>query len=340
MARLASTNPDTIDFSENPAHWLGAVTENIALDTDWAKKNRTNVASRRRTSVPLSSVSTPAPAPAPAPEKLKLSAAEKKIPRANGQEYHVRSWGDHDDVAVLRRAREQGLPALLYGEPGTGKTALVEAAFDGSVHTVLGHGDIEVADFIGSYVQHPGGEFVWVDGPLPSAMEAGEPLLIDEIGLIDPKVLSIVYSVMDGRNELDIVQNPERGTVKAQPGFYVVAATNPNAPGVRLSEALLSRFSLQVEVTTDWRLATKLVGTTIPSTVLTAIQSLSKKRQENTISWTPQMREILALKDVTEQFGLEFALQNLLASAPEHDRPTIADVISRALGGEVKRAKI
>ncbi len=63
---------------------------------------------------------------------------------------------------------------------------------------------------------------------------------------------------MDGRKSITIPMNPDRGTIKVHENFYVVSATNPNAPGVRLSEAMLSRFQLQVELTTDYALAKKL----------------------------------------------------------------------------------
>lgn len=268
--------------------------------------------------------------------------------RPNGQEYHARLWGEHGDVAALRKAREvtskafdsgEGSPmfVLAYGAPGCGKTALVEAAFGEDLVTLMGTGDTEVGDLIGGYVQTPSGGFEWVDGGLVDAAENGKVYFIDEIGLIDPKVLSLVYGLMDGRRELVITANPERGVVKAHPEFYVVAATNPNAPGVRLSEALLSRFTLQVEMTTDWNLARKLG---VSTTMVTCAQNLAKKQASQEVSWAPQMRELLAFRDISEQFGTQFAIGNLLAAAPEIDRPVVADVLSRAFGSECKPAKI
>jgi hypothetical protein len=266
---------------------------------------------------------------------------EDRFVRPNGDLYFSRPWGEHDDVSVLRTARNNQMYCLLYGEPGCGKTALIEAAFAGSdqggLYTVLGSGDTEVADLVGGYVQTPGGSFVWEDGPLVKAAESGSTLLIDEIGLIDTKVLAVVYGLMDGRREYTVTANPERGTVKAQPGFYVVAATNPNAPGVRLSEALLSRFSLQVEMTTDWSLARKLG---VPTQMVTVGQNLSKKRASNEVSWAPQMRELLAFRDIEKVFGTKFAVANILAAAPELDRPVVADVFARVLGEPCLPAKI
>ena len=268
---------------------------------------------------------------------MSLLEGEKSYPRPNGDLYYTRKWGEHDDVIVLQKARERQHFAMLYGAPGCGKTALVEAAFGEELFTVLGSGDTEVSDLVGGYVQTPTGGWTWQDGALIKAAETGSPLLIDEVGLIDPKVMSIVYGLMDGRREYNVTSNPDRGTVKAKDGFYVIAATNPNAPGVRLSEALLSRFVLQVEMTTDWSLARKLG---VPTGMVTAAQNLAKKQSSSEVSWAPQFRELLAFRDLEKDFGMRFAIQNLLAGAPEIDRPIVADVFSRAFGEAVLPARI
>lgn len=292
-----------------------------------------------------------------APRRSKIAASainvegmegEEAYLRPNGENYYSRKWGVHSDVLTLRKAREAttkafsgggGSPmfAMLYGAPGCGKTALVEAAFGEDVVTLMGTGDTEVADMVGGYVQTPSGGFEWVDGGLVDAAVNGKVYFIDEIGLIDPKVLSLVYGLMDGRRELVVTANPERGTIKAHENFYVVAATNPNAPGVRLSEALLSRFTVQTEMGTDWNLARKM-GVPVP--LVTAAQNLSKKQVSREVSWAPQMRELIAFRDIAEVFGTDFAISNLLAASPELDRPMVSDVLTRVFATECKPAKI
>lgn len=279
--------------------------------------------------------------------QVEQMAGEDEYQRPNGEIYYARKWGGHTDVNVLRTAREQTRKAfsgeggsamftLLYGSPGCGKTALVEAAFP-DTYTLMGTGDTEVADLVGGYVQTPTGGFEWIDGDLLTAAETGGVYFIDEIGLIDPKVLSIVYGLMDGRRELTVTANPERGTIKAHENFYVIAATNPNAPGVRLSEALLSRFTVQTEMGTDWERARQMG---VPSSLVTGAQNLNKRVNSGEVSWAPQMRELLAFKATSEVFGTEWAIANLLAAAPEIDRPVVADVMAKVFPVEAKPAKI
>lgn len=96
-----------------------------------------------------------------------MEGAESFV-RPNGDLYYGRKWGEHSDVMALRKAREMtmksfagegGSPmfALIYGAPGCGKTAMVEAAFGSDVVTLMGTGDTEVADMVGGYVQTPSG---------------------------------------------------------------------------------------------------------------------------------------------------------------------------------------
>lgn len=72
-----------------------------------------------------------------------------------------------DEVEVFQAAARRGLPVLLKGPTGCGKTRFVEAMAHQpgrELITVAGHEDMTSADLVGRFLLK-GGETVWVDGP-------------------------------------------------------------------------------------------------------------------------------------------------------------------------------
>jgi nitric oxide reductase NorQ protein len=268
------------------------------------------------------------------------SLVQKEYVRPNGAIYLPRHLmvgeSKMQDVTLMRESVDAGLPVLLYGEPGCGKTALAEAAFGDDLYTVQGTVETEAADFVGSWVQQPDGTYLWVDGPLTLAAAHGKKLLVDEIALIDPRVLAVVYGLMDGRDKLEITQNPLRGEVLAQPGFAVIGACNPNVPGAQMSDALLSRFAIHVEMTTDWSLCAKLG---IGSKIVQVVRNLNDKYTKGELTAAPQLREMLQFRDVSAKFGEQFALRNFLAQVRAENR-SIAEATVEAVFGQKSTALV
>jgi nitric oxide reductase NorQ protein len=261
---------------------------------------------------------------------------ELEYPRPNGLTYYSRKWSGVKDIDVLKTAQKIRKNVFLKGMPGTGKTALVDACFIAGLETIVVSGDTAVQDLVGDFSPNPDfgkpgePEYLWTDGPLIRAMETGVPLLVDEIGLLDPKVGSILYAPMDGRNELKVPMNQARGIVKAVPGFFVIGASNPLAPGFQMSEALLSRMPLQVEVTTDWDLAKRLG---VPTKIVDLASTLMDQVLAGNISWAPQFRELEDYRDIAKAFTPDFAMRNLLAQCPDQDFPLVSELIKRQLEG-------
>ncbi|HEY2261243.1 MAG TPA: AAA family ATPase [Streptosporangiaceae bacterium] len=263
----------------------------------------------------------PAAAPAAKP------ATPGPVTRPGGQVYQPRALADMADVEALRKLRAEGVPALLYGPPGTGKTSLIEAAFPALI-TVAGDGDTTAADLIGEYTQNPDGTFTFIYGPLVRAMTEGRVLFIDDATLISPAVLAVAYPAMDGRREITVKAHKGE-VITAAAGFYVVAGHNPGVHGAILTEALSSRFSVQVKVSTDYDLARALK---IDPRAIKAAKDLAGQHARGEIGWAPQLRELLAFTKVAGILGEDAAIANLAGIAPEEDADAVAEAVGKAFG--------
>ncbi|MGC4808738.1 AAA family ATPase [Micromonospora sp. DT233] len=270
--------------------------------------------------------STPRPGTPTQPDPKKPTTGP--VRRPNGQLYYPRLLAKRPDVDVLRDLRTADVPVLLYGPPGTGKTSLIEAAFGADLHTVPGDGDTTVGDIVGDYVPTDSGGYEFVPGSLPRAMEAGGVLFIDDATLIQPKVLAVVYPAMDGRRQI-ILKAAAGRVVTAAPGFYVVAGHNPGVHGAVLTEALASRFSTQVKVSSDYDLAAALG---VDSRMVRAARNLATQYDSGEIGWAPQLRELLAFRRITTVLGIDTAMSNLIGLAPVEDREVVHKAVCQAFG--------
>ena len=148
------------------------------------------------------------------------------------------------EVAVFDAARERGLPLLLKGPTGCGKTRFVEAmaARTGQrLYTVACHDDLSAADLIGRYLLR-GGATEWVDGPLTRAVREGAICYLDEVVEARKDVTVVLHPLTDTRRALMIDRTGEE--LSAPPGFMLIASYNPGYQNVlkRLKPSTRQRF--------------------------------------------------------------------------------------------------
>ena len=268
------------------------------------------------------------PAPSTAPPAASPAPPPSGVTRPNGAIYRPRALADMPDTDALRKLRAAGIAALLYGPPGTGKTSLVEAAFGDEVITVAGDGDTTVSDLVGDYTQRADGSYEFIYGPLITAMTEGKVLFIDDCTLISPAVLAVTYPAMDGRGEIRVKAHKGE-TITATGGFYIIGGHNPNVHGAVLTEALSSRFTVQVKVGTDYDLARALK---IDPRAITAAEDLAKRQAGGEIGWSPQLRELIGYARTAAALGDNAAAANLAGIAPEEDQDVVAAALRKAFG--------
>lgn len=111
-----------------------------------------------------------------------------------------------DECDLFEMAHANGLPLLLKGPTGCGKTRFVEhmaARLGLPLHTVACHDDLSAADLIGRYLLK-GGETVWVDGPLTRAVREGGICYLDEVVEARKDVTVVLHPLTDDRRRLVI----------------------------------------------------------------------------------------------------------------------------------------
>jgi nitric oxide reductase NorQ protein len=137
-----------------------------------------------------------------------------------------------NEEQVFAAAFRRGLPVLLKGPTGCGKTRFVEAmAFDlgRPLLTVACHDDLTTADLVGRFLLR-GGETTWVDGPLTRAVREGAICYLDEIVEARQDTTVVLHPLSDYRRQLPIDRLGI--TLDAAPGFCLVVSYNPGYQSV------------------------------------------------------------------------------------------------------------
>ncbi|MFC4259267.1 CbbQ/NirQ/NorQ/GpvN family protein [Marinobacter lacisalsi] len=131
------------------------------------------------------------------------------------------------EVELFRTAADNGLPVLIKGPTGCGKTRFVRymaEQLDRPVYTVACHDDLTAADLVGRHLIGPEGTY-WQDGPLTRAVREGGICYLDEVVEARKDTTVVLHPLADDRRELPIERTGE--VLTAAPGFMLVVSYNP-----------------------------------------------------------------------------------------------------------------
>jgi nitric oxide reductase NorQ protein len=132
-----------------------------------------------------------------------------------------------DEIAIFEAAHARGLPVMLKGPTGCGKTRFVEHMawrLGRPLVTVACHEDLAASDLVGRFLVRAT-ETVWQDGALTRAVRAGALCYLDEVVEARQDVVVVIHPLTDDRRVLPVDKTGE--LVEAAPGFQLVVSYNP-----------------------------------------------------------------------------------------------------------------
>lgn len=149
------------------------------------------------------------------------------------------------ELASFEAAGALGLPVLLKGPTGCGKTRLVShMAYSWGLPlvTVACNEDMTAQDLVGRFTLQ-GGDTRWVDGPLTLAARHGAVCYLDEVVEAREDALVVIHPLSDERRLLPLAARSELLT--AHPDFRLVVSYNPDyqASGKELKPSTRQRFA-------------------------------------------------------------------------------------------------
>ena len=210
-----------------------------------------------------------------------------------------------NELELLRCAIEEGLPFLMEGEKGIGKTMAVTevcaqddiplVSYSCSTGTTLG-------DIIGREHLYNNNS-VFKLGVLPTAIEVANHfgkavLYLDELNALDPEIQKMLNPVIDDRRSL--IVNNKLFQLDEGVKFTIIATQNPSYyAGVNpLNEDLRSRFiGLEVEYPTTKQIASVIDWTDVPKKLVQqpllslAIDTLAMKKDDK-VDYVISIRDI------------------------------------------------
>ena len=132
-----------------------------------------------------------------------------------------------NEVGLFEQAWKHGLPVLIKGPTGCGKTRFVQHMAHRlglPLYTVACHDDLSATDLVGRHLIGAEGTW-WQDGPLTRAVREGGICYLDEVVEARQDTAVVLHPLADDRRELYLERTGE--TLKAPPGFMLVVSYNP-----------------------------------------------------------------------------------------------------------------
>ena len=253
-----------------------------------------------------------------------IMASLASVPRIElAKRYVHRKVFEVEDFKVFDHARANSINVLIYGPTGPGKTTSVEAwAAERGLRmaTVSGNASMEPSQMTGKFVSDGNGSFAWIDGPVTDVVRNGGVLLLDEVNFISPKIYTVLYSLLDGRRKITLLDHHGE-TIEAHKDLTIFATMNPDYIGTTsLNFAFRNRFDIQIPWDYDDKVEEKLVPSKALRVLSKQLRTEAAKGQYETPISTNMLMEFHHFVDA---LGYEFAVENFIAHFSSDEQPSV-----------------
>jgi AAA domain (dynein-related subfamily) len=235
--------------------------------------------------------------------------------------------GGKTDFETFDHARKKHYEVLIYGPTGPGKTTAViawAAARGLRLATISGNAALEPSQLIGKYVPDGNGAYEWIDGPVTDVVRNGGVLLLDEFNFISAKIYTVLYSLLDSRRCL-IILDHHGETINAHEDLTIFATMNPDYVGTApLNFAMRNRFTFQIPWDYDDEVEEKLIESKALHVIKKQLRAEAAKGELETPVSTNMFME---LEETIKEFNYEFAVANFVAHFDKEEQDKVSLVM-------------
>jgi MoxR-like ATPase len=255
--------------------------------------------------------------------------------------------GNLTDTEILTAFFDRRKNVMLVGDTQSGKTMVVSVMAvliaerlghpkPLPVFTLSGSSGVTDFDLFGQTTAYTGSDgverLVWLPGQVDLACRVGGILYLDEVNMMGERVTSSLHSVTDDRrhfvNRAKAVTDdgvtfvPE--VVHAHRDLWVVGTMNAGYRGAgALNEAFANRFRH-----IDWGYDEGVEKRLIPSAAVRLLgDALRTARESRSITTPVGTTALVQLSQDVVEFGVEFALEGIVAAFPPHERERVEAII-------------
>lgn len=228
------------------------------------------------------------------------------------------------DYEIYDYALENDVNVLIEGGAGSGKTMSVIAyasTRQKRYFNVSSNAGIDPSQLFGRWIPRDDGHgYRWQDGAVTLLVRHGGVLLLNEINFMPERIMTVLYSLLDDRREIQLLDNGGE-VIKAHPDLLIVADMNAGYRGTHeLSQANNDRWKIKLEFPYDKNIESKLIKS---KSLLELLNKLRDQYEREEITTPISTRGAVAFIKNAKGVGFNFALTSYINGFDKDERSAV-----------------